>query len=134
MEKLIRSQLAQENYQVKLQSASHEILADEPENQGGKNTGMNPHELLSASLAACTSITLKMYADRKQWELGEIGVEVSMEEINEGGTKKAHFIRQITFSKSIGHAEKDRLKQIAEACPVSKILKSGENQIETIIL
>ncbi|MCU0437179.1 MAG: OsmC family protein [Raineya sp.] len=133
MEKLIDSVLVQEKYQVKIQSTHHQLIADEPEDLGGKNTGMTPYELLSASLAACTSITLKMYTERKQWEVGEIHVTISFEEISDSGTKKAKFIREISFSNEVGQTEKDRLKQIAEACPVSKILKSGENTIETII-
>ncbi|KOY86625.1 hypothetical protein AD998_11155 [bacterium 336/3] len=133
MEKLIDSVLENEKYQVKIHSSHHQIIADEPEDLGGKNTGMTPYELLSASLAACTSITLKMYTERKEWNVGQINVTINFEEISESGTKKAKFIREISFANDIEQTEKDRLKQIADACPVSKILKSGENTIETII-
>ena len=133
MEQIIKAFLAEQNYRVDIRSAKHQIFADEPEELGGTDTAMNPYELLSASLAACTLATLRMYAERKQWELGEIFIDISFEVSDENRTKKARFLREIRFSQEITQEMKDRLKQIAEACPVSKILKSSLNTIETFV-
>lgn len=133
MEKLITAQLGKQNYRIDIRSAKHQIFADEPQDLGGSDTAMNPYELLSASLAACTLATLRMYAQRKQWNLGEISVEISFEISDENDIKKARFLRKIRFTVEIEQEMKERLKQIAEACPVSKILKSSNNTIETII-
>lgn len=132
MEK-VQAILENENYVVTIQNGKHTLISDEPESIGGKDKGMNPQELLCASLASCTLATLRMYAERKNWQLGTILIEVNIKEINENGTKKAHFLRHIRFEKSLSNEQRERLKHIADACPVSKILKSGENIIETHI-
>lgn len=134
MDKLITAQLGEQNYRIDIRSTKHQIFADEPQALGGSDTAMNPYELLSASLAACTLATLRMYAQRKQWNLGEIDIEISFEDSDENGTKKARFLREIRFEKELEQAHKERLKQIADACPVSKILKSSNNTIETLIV
>lgn len=133
MEKLITAQLGEQNYRIDIRSAKHQVFADEPQALGGSDTAMNPYELLSASLAACTLATLRMYAQRKQWNLGEIDIEISFEVSDKNGTKKARFLREIRFAVEVEQATKDRLRQIADACPVSKILKSSNNTIETIV-
>ncbi len=133
-ENLIKASFLGENFKVKLQNEIHTIYADEPESIGGKNMGLSPFEILSSSLAACTTITLKMYMDRKKWLIDELIVEISLETFTENETLKANFIRNITINGStIGEGEKTRLLQIAQACPVSKILKSSENKILSFI-
>jgi len=130
MENVIKASLCEENYNIKLQNESHTFYSDEPEGKGGKNMGLSPFEILSSSLAACTSITLKMYADRKNWLIDELFVEISFETFTENEIFIANFRRNITIKGSkIGEKEKTRLLQIAEVCPVSKILKSSENKI-----
>lgn len=129
----IQAILENENYVVTIQNGKHTIISDEPESLGGKDKGLNPQELLCASLASCTLATLRMYAQRKNWQLGAILIEVQIKEVNIDGNKKAHFTRHIRFENHISSEQKERLKHIADACPVSKILKSAENIIETHI-
>jgi len=130
MGNLINASFSGENYKITLQNGSHTIYSDEPDDKGGKNMGLSPFEILSSSLAACTTITLKMYVDRKNWLIDELLIEVSFETFTENEMLKANFVRNITIKGSlIGEKEKQRLLQIAEACPVSKILKSSENKI-----
>jgi putative redox protein len=74
---------SQEQYTTKIVNERHEIFADEPFDIGGNDMGMRPTELLHGALAGCTSITMRMYANRKGWDLGEIYVEVERIE-NEG--------------------------------------------------
>ncbi|GAB4133311.1 MAG: OsmC family protein [Raineya sp.] len=133
MEKLICASLGEQNYRVDIRSAKHQIFADEPQGLGGSDTAMNPYELLAASLAACTLATLRMYAQRKQWLLGEISIQIHSEASDENGIKKIRFLRIIHFEENIDQEKKERLRNIADACPISKILKSSNNTIETIV-
>lgn len=96
------------------------IISDEPLDNGGKNLGFSPTELLASSLAACSSITLRMYADRKKWDLAEVRVDVELkrdEEVN-----KTFIERKIGFSGNLTEEQKKRLILIATKCPLHKIL------------
>ena len=106
-----------------------EIIGDEPESLGGQNKGFNPYELLASSLGMCTAATLKMYADRKELNLGQIQVDVEL--IHNTADKTATFKKSISFeNKDIADKDLKRLMAIAEACPVNKLL-SNEILIET---
>jgi putative redox protein len=106
-----------------------EIIGDEPESLGGQNKGFNPYELLASSLGMCTAATLKMYADRKELNLGKIEVNVELEHNTKD--KTATFKKSISFeNKDITEKDLKRLMAIAEACPVNKLL-SNEILIET---
>ena len=106
-----------------------EIIGDEPESLGGQNKGFNPYELLASSLGMCTAATLKMYADRKELNLGQIKVDVEL--IHNTTDKTATFKKSISFeNKDIADKDLKRLMAIAEACPVNKLL-SNEILIET---
>ncbi len=108
-------------------SESFTVIADEPTEKGGANTGPTPQTLLCMSLASCTAITLRMYAQRKAWALGEIRVEINLL-TDESGNKK--FVRKITTEESVTAEQMDRLLMVADKCPVHKILFQA-NTIET---
>jgi len=97
------------------------FIADEKESAGGGGKGPNPGDLLAASLATCTVITLKMYAFRKGWSNENISTKVEM--ISENGSTR--FIRQINVDSSLTPEQLERMLQIAEKCPVHKILSSS---------
>lgn len=107
-------------YKTVCTSRSHSIFVDEPIEENGGNLGPKPTELLCMSLAACTSITLKMYSQRKQWDLGEIYVHVTLEKL----VDKSIFKKEIRFEKDPGEEAVKRLLIIADKCPVYKILNS----------
>ena len=92
--------------------------ADEPEAEGGGDTGPAPFELLLSALGSCTAITLKMYAQRKGWPLEEVDVKLSLEKTQTGSA----IDRQIVLHGSLSAEQRERLLQIANACPVHKIL------------
>ncbi len=117
------------NYITSITANGKEIIGDEPQSVGGQDTGFNPYELLASSLGMCTVATLKMYADRKGFNLGRIDVKVELE--HNTTDKVATFRKSISFeNKDIAQKDLKRLMVIAEACPVNKIL-SNEILIET---
>ena len=115
---MVIATIGKEGYKTDLTVASHLIVADEPEELGGTNLGPAPGEFLMASLAACTAITLRMYANRKGWPVESIRVEIDFEKID----NKTIFKREISFVGDLTEDQRARLLQIANACPVHKTL------------
>lgn len=112
----------QEKYKTIIRSATNEIIADEPMDLGGKDLGLNPSELLTGSLASCTSITLRMYSDRKEWDVQEIIVNVTL---NDEEKNNPVLIRIVEVKGNLNEQEQARLLAIANACPIHKLLSRG---------
>jgi putative redox protein len=110
------------HYAQQIVSGHHRLTADEPAAQGGSDSGAAPHELLLASLGACTSITLRMYAGRKGWELGKITVGLRYT-ANED--QKPHIDRRLSFSKPLTAEQTQRLLEISAKTPLTRILLPG---------
>lgn len=117
---MIKAVIHQEPYVTHISSETNSLIADEPIDLGGKNTGMTPTELLASSLAACTCITLRMYANRKQWNVESIETHVTIS--NQEESKATLFERTIMFTGTIDTIQRERLLDIANHCPVHKIL------------
>lgn len=109
-------------YAQKIDAGGHALTADEPESAGGTNTGPAPYGLLLSALGACTSITLRMYADKKGWELGKISVELRHIKTHDGGE---HIEREIRCEGPLSDEQLSRIADIAERTPVTKTLKTG---------
>jgi putative redox protein len=103
----------------------HELIVDEPPDRGGTDTGPRPTQLLAASLAGCTAITVEMYADRKGWELGPVEVVVEM---GYDGHVPSSFDVQLRLPVELDDERRRRLLVIATHCPVHKVL-AGEASI-----
>ncbi len=108
----------------------HRLYADEPENLGGSDLGPSPFEFVLAGLGACTTITLRMYAERKKWPVTHIGVDVSYKKSGFGADMKSVFIRKITIEGDLDEAQLKRMMAIADKCPVHKMLEA-ETEIRT---
>ncbi|MBB5638836.1 putative redox protein [Pedobacter cryoconitis] len=123
------TELDRSHYLTKVYAGGHFIYADEPADVGGTDEGMNPGALLLASLGSCTAITIRMYADRKEMPLE--GIKIHLAIVNEEEMSPATKItRKIEFSGDLSAEELTRLMQIADKCPIHKIL-SNPIQIET---
>jgi putative redox protein len=114
-------------YAHSLTAGRHTLIADEPEDKGGTDTGAAPSQLLALSLAACTAITLEMYADRKGWDLGELEVEIDYERAAQERLPRFEVV--IHLPEALPDEQIDQLKTVAAKCPVHRTLK-GEVEIE----
>ena len=110
----------------------HEVVADEPEDRGGTDTGPNPQELLAASLASCTAVTMEMYAERKGWDTGEVIVDVDYEPAQRGSPTRFHMT--VKLPKELPEEQRERLMQIAAKCPVHRTLEGEVMFDETVEL
>jgi putative redox protein len=113
-------------YETDVAIRDHRLTADEPPDTGGENKGPSPTELLAASLASCTAITLELYADRKEWELGAVEVDVDWPDATKGGRK---IDVQIRIPAELTDEQRDRLLVIAGHCPVHRLLEADEVEI-----
>ena len=99
----------------------HELTSDEPKDLGGDDSGPSPQELLAASLASCTAITIEMYAKRKGWDIGDVAVDVNYEPAQRGSPTKFEMVMKL--SKELPEEQRQRLCQIAAKCPVHRTLE-----------
>lgn len=124
----VKASLGKTKYYTEVVAGENKIITDEPLNKGGQNKGFNPFEILATSLASCTAATLRMYIERKEWDVEKINVEVDLE--NFPLTKRAVFKRDISFEgTNLDDEQLKRLHTIADACPIHKILT---NDIEIL--
>ena len=118
-----KAEIGEEFYKIKIASSNgNELIADEPLENGGKNLGFAPKELLASALAACTAATLKMYANHKGFDLQEVKVENELVWDKEAG--KTSIQRNIELIGNLDEDQRARLLQIANSCPVHKILQN----------
>lgn len=116
-------------YTVSLMDGVHRWLGDESELDGGANAGPTPFHLLLSSLGACTAITLSMYAKRKAWPL--TGVDINLEYNPNGKPADGNqIVRHVVLHGELNEAQRERLLQVANACPIHKVL-SGKIAIDT---
>jgi putative redox protein len=103
-----------------VQVASHQLRADEETAKGGEDTGIAPHELLLAALGTCTSMTLKVYAERKGWVVRDVQVKLTGETTATG----LAIARHITIDGDLDAEQRQRMLEIADKCPVHKSLSN----------
>ncbi|GGZ80062.1 bifunctional alpha/beta hydrolase/OsmC family protein [Algibacter mikhailovii] len=131
----------EDNFTTSIQTKKHTFIADEPESVGGDDFGPSPYDFLSAGLAACTAMTLKMYAQRKKWDLQEVYVYITyskkhsddlMLDLDEP-KRMDHLKKRLKFIGDLNDTQKVKLKEIASKCPVHRTLLS-ETIIETKVI
>ena len=110
------------NFQQDVRCGKHALIADEHAVLGGRDVGPSPFDYLLAGLGACTSITLRMYAQRKGWDIGTVQVELSMDQDD---AKVKTIDRRVSLSGKLTEEQRQRLAEICEKTPVTLAVKSG---------
>lgn len=108
-------------YTHRVEIRGHQLIADEPVDQGGDDEGPTPQELLAASLASCSAVTMEMYARRKGWDIGEVEVSCEYEQAERGAA--THFRLVLRLSSACTPEQVDRMRVIAGKCPVHRTLE-----------
>ncbi len=111
-----------ENYRTEVRTDPHHFIVDEPIEVGGKDLGVSPGELLAAALASCSSITMKLYADRKGWDLEEAIVEVDFQ--RDSKFNVTNFTKKVSITGNLDEEQKRKLYEIASKCPVHRMLEN----------
>ena len=125
-------ELTNRNYLAEAKMRNHFAVIDEPLDKGGDDNGPTPVEYLLTAIGGCVSITLRMYAERKGWDLGKIVVNViQKQELTPNGIKKS-LIEEISFEKEVTEEQRAKLLEIAAKCPVAKMVKEA-TQIDSKI-
>lgn len=120
----------EDDFTAKMALGSHKMNADEPHDFGGKNLGPNPYEFVSGGLAACTAMTIQMYAKRKKWKVDNVEVHINHKKdhckdcgnVDNKKSKIDVFERDIILKGDLDDKQRQRLKEIANKCPVHKTL------------
>lgn len=129
MNEAVTSKFSATQFGQCIRHGDHLIQADVAPAAGGGDTGMNPHALLAAALCACTGMTLWMYAQRKAWPLQDAPCAVQIMHANE----QTQIVRKISFVGPLSAAQKDKLLQIANKCPIHLLL-CGQIEVTTELL
>ena len=117
----VRANRVASDLKVSLHMRQHNVVVDAQVEDGGTDAGPTPHELLAASLAGCTSITVQMYANRKGWDLKSCDVTVRMPD-GEKGDAITNFDVTVSFTGDLSAEQRTRLLEIANRCPVHRAL------------
>lgn len=112
--------ITKDTYRTEIVSENHLVISDEPASRGGLDEGLTPKQLLSASLASCTTVTLRMYADMKKWEVEAF--KVSVEQMMDVKTNEMYLRKKITVVGDVDEKQLERFHVIAGKCPVHKLL------------
>jgi putative redox protein len=119
---LITARIERTPYETHLSTSSQVIVADEPSDLGGQDRGMGPGELLAGSLAACTVMTLRMYADRKGWPLDSAVAHVEF--TSDAVQQRSLFVMKLILNGDLSEEQRIRLVEIADRCPVHRALQN----------
>ncbi|MEO8151050.1 MAG: (4Fe-4S)-binding protein [Bacteroidia bacterium] len=131
-EKPVHGIIGNEKYQCTIEWRNGKFIADEPATSGGKDSGPDPYTLLLSSLASCTLITMRMYIDRKGWDIPGLAVDANMYHETKDEKTKTIIDCDILFLSPVSDEQKLRLQEIAKRCPISKILE-GEIKVRTFL-
>jgi putative redox protein len=119
-------------FQVEVVAGKTRFYADEPVAQGGLDSGPGPYDLLCAALGACTSMTVRLYADHKQWPLSRVRVAV-VHDKDKTRKPEDRFSREIAIEGNLDAAQRARLLEIAERCPVHRTLEAGSSVVSRLV-
>lgn len=122
MERDVIVTIGQDKYKTEITMGDHLIIADEPKDVGGQDLGPNPKEILLSSLGTCKAMTVRMYADRKEWPLTRVTVKLSLSTQKAEKQNTTFIHSHISFDGDLDEEQKKRLFAISDRCPIHKIL------------
>lgn len=122
--------IGRDHYRATIQTGRHTLVADEPVGNGGADAGPAPSELLLSALAACKLITVRMYADRKEWPLESVRADLEMEVDRKAQPAQTHIRCSLHFEGPLDDEQRQRLLDIADRCPTQRVL-TGEVMIRS---
>ncbi len=128
--KIVHIHLGKENFKTVMTAGNHELIADEPEKMGGMDLGPDPYDYLLMSLGSCTVITLRMYAERKEWPVEDVYVELrhfkdhaeDCEDCDDPKARIDKIEKEIIIKGDLSDDQIDRLLEISKKCPVHRTL------------
>ena len=120
--------LTNKNYLAEAKMRNHFVITDVPVTDGGEDSAPTPVEYLLTAIGSCVAVTLRMYADRRNWDVGEITVNVFQLKDEQG----SYLTEEISFENDITEDQRKRLLVFAGKCPVARMVK-GETRIESLI-
>ena len=112
-------------YQQAVQAGQHALIADEPVSVGGADAGPAPFDFIMSGLGACTSMTLRMYAERKSLPLKRVSVALIHDKVEIDGVMRDRIHREITLEGDLSDEQRQRLLEIANKCPVHRALSQS---------
>lgn len=124
MEQPVHGTIGTIKYQCNIEWRNGQFISDEPVKAGGQDSGPDPYTLLLSSLASCTLITLRMYIERKGWDIPSITVNTNLYQETKDEKTTTIIDRDILFTTPVPEEQKLRLQEIAKHCPISKILEN----------
>lgn len=127
---VVRLRDAEETYTCDIRAGNHEMVADEPIPLGGNDLGAAPYQYLKAALGACTAMTLRMYAKRKQWPLQDACITLTH---TRDANKQSVFTRDIQLVGDLTAEQREKLLDVAERCPVHKTLSNGATILSKLV-
>lgn len=131
-EKPVAGEIGREKYRCTVTWRNGKFIADEPESAGGKDLGPDPFTLLLSSVASCILVTLRMYIDRKGWDIPEISVQTNMFQTITDEKTTTIIDEDVKFLSPVTDEQREKLLSIAKACPISKIVQ-GDVTIRTFV-
>ncbi len=120
-------------YHTRMIAGEHIVVADEPEAVGGKDEGAAPGDFLCMSLASCKVITVRMYAQRKNWKVDSIKVKVSLVKGTETESGNNTFYSTLELTGDLTPEQKTRMMEISKACPIQKLLLKPSDIVSELL-
>ncbi len=117
-------------YATSIILGDHRLKGDEPVKAGGRDLGPTSHQLLLSSLGNCIAITLRMYANRKEWDLKKVSVYLNMEHVREGNEEKNIIYKKVLLEGELSAEQQERLLSISNRCPIHQLL-TGKIEIQS---
>lgn len=138
--KIVHIHLGSENYKTVMTAGNHELISDEPEKVGGKDLGPDPYDYLLMSLGSCSVITMRMYADRKEWPVEDIYIEMrhfkdhsdDCEDCDDPKARIDKVEKEIIIKGDLSDEQIDRLLEISKKCPVHRTLLNDIEIVSTV--